>query len=125
MSNRAILGCKFRRSLNSFNFRYQHAELHEKHKGHEQMHGEMVLILFVSLILGQCILFHWRARYNKSYMRATLLFMWTVPLYFVIVHSWLRFLLLWIFFTILNFYIVFKATRKPLANTTPRFVLEI
>ncbi|XP_063725864.1 E3 ubiquitin ligase Rnf121-like [Symsagittifera roscoffensis] len=109
---------------NEDRLKFQHAELHEKHKGHEAMHGEMVLILFISLVIGQCVLFHWRARYNKSYTRATLLFMWTVPMYFVITHYWIRFLVVWAVFTLLNFYVVFKATRKPLANTTPRLVYK-
>jgi RING finger protein 121 len=104
--------------------RFQHAELHEKHRGHEQMHLEMVMILMASLIIGQCVLFHWRAKYNKSYMRFTLLFMWTVPLYFVFVNHWFRFFLFWAIFTAANFFIVFKATRKPLACTTPRLVYK-
>ena len=46
-------------------------------------------------------------------------------MYFVITHYWIRFLVVWAVFTLLNFYVVFKATRKPLANTTPRLESKI
>lgn len=47
--------------------RLEHIQMHEKHRGHESMHAEMVLILFATLIVSQVALVHWRKRYPHSY----------------------------------------------------------
>lgn len=41
--------------------------MHEKHKGHEAMHSEIVLILFVTLIIAQIALVQWKKKHYKSY----------------------------------------------------------
>lgn len=41
--------------------------MHAKHKGHEAMHAEMVLILIVTLIVAQLVLVQWKQRHPKSY----------------------------------------------------------
>ena len=41
--------------------------LHEKHRGHEQMHAEMILILFATLVISQIALVKWRQVYPNSY----------------------------------------------------------
>ena len=41
--------------------------MHEKHKGHESMHAEMILILFATLIISQIALVKWRQTYPNSY----------------------------------------------------------
>lgn len=44
-----------------------HMKLHEKHKGHEAMHTEMLFILILTLIIAQIVLFEWKKRHYKSY----------------------------------------------------------
>lgn len=41
--------------------------MHAKHKGHEAMHAEMVLILIVTLVIAQLVLVQWKQRHSKSY----------------------------------------------------------
>uniref|UniRef100_A0AAR2JG18 RING-type domain-containing protein n=1 Tax=Pygocentrus nattereri TaxID=42514 RepID=A0AAR2JG18_PYGNA len=41
--------------------------MHAKHKGHEAMHAEMVLILIVTLVVAQLVLVQWKQRHPKSY----------------------------------------------------------
>ena len=48
-------------------FRIEHQRLHEKHKGHEAMHAEMVLILIATLVIAQILLVQWKQRYFRSY----------------------------------------------------------
>lgn len=50
-----------------FFHRVEHARMHAKHKGHEAMHAEMVLILIVTLVVAQLILVQWKQRHPKSY----------------------------------------------------------
>lgn len=45
----------------------EHAQMHAKHKGHEAMHAEMVLILIVTLVVAQLVLVQWKQRHSKSY----------------------------------------------------------
>ena len=47
--------------------RLEHMRLHEKHRGHEQMHAEMILILFATLVISQIALVKWRQVYPNSY----------------------------------------------------------
>lgn len=47
--------------------RLRHRMIEEKHRGHEAMHAEMVLILFVATLLAQVVLVMWRLRHKKSY----------------------------------------------------------
>lgn len=41
--------------------------MHEKHKGHESMHLEMMLILLTTLVIAQIILVEWKKRHYRSY----------------------------------------------------------
>lgn len=45
----------------------QHVKMHEQHKGHEEMHVEMLLILFGTLLVAQIILVEWKKLHYKSY----------------------------------------------------------
>ena len=45
----------------------EHHKLHEKHRGHEAMHAEMVLILIVTLVVAQVLLVQWKQRHFRSY----------------------------------------------------------
>lgn len=47
--------------------RFEHQRLHEKHKGHDAMHAEMIIILFVTLIVAQVALVEWKKRHYRSY----------------------------------------------------------
>lgn len=42
-------------------------KMHEKHKGHESMHAEMVIILIITLVVAQIVLVEWKKRHYKSY----------------------------------------------------------
>lgn len=105
-------------------WRVEHAKMHAKHKGHEAMHAEMVLILIVTLVVAQLVLVQWKQRHSKSYNLVTLFQMWVVPLYFTTKLHWWRFLSTWFIFSVITAYISFRATRKPLACTTPRLVYK-
>lgn len=48
-------------------YRLEHQRMHEKHKGHDAMHVEMIIILFVTLILAQVALVEWKKRHYRSY----------------------------------------------------------
>lgn len=43
-------------------------QMHEKHKGHEKMHLEMMLVLLFTLVIAQVALVQWKKRYYKSYL---------------------------------------------------------
>ncbi|KAG8137157.1 putative RING finger protein [Naja naja] len=93
-------------------WRIEHARMHAKHRGHEAMHAEMVLILIATLVVAQLLLM------------VTLFQMWVVPLYFTVKLHWWRFLGIWVFFSAITAFVTFRATRKPLVQTTPRLVYK-
>lgn len=47
--------------------RVQHERLHVKHRGHEAMHAEMVMILIATLVVAQIVLVQWKQRHHRSY----------------------------------------------------------
>lgn len=102
----------------------EHQRLHEKHKGHETMHVEMLLILLATLFLAQVLLVQWKQRHFRSYERATLLGMCFIPFACSIYFHWFRFVIVWTLFSIVTGFVTFKATRKPLAGGTPRLVYK-
>ncbi|XP_073777895.1 RING finger protein 175 isoform X2 [Danio rerio] len=105
-------------------WKMQHERLHVKHRGHEAMHAEMVLILIATLVVAQIVLVQWKQRHCRSYNMVTLLQMWVVPLYFTIKLYWWRFLSTWGMFSVITSYVIFRATRKPLSCRTPRMVYK-
>uniref|UniRef100_A0A8C3PMR5 Ring finger protein 121 n=1 Tax=Calidris pygmaea TaxID=425635 RepID=A0A8C3PMR5_9CHAR len=102
----------------------EHARMHAKHRGHEAMHAEMVLILIATLVVAQLLLVQWKQRHPRSYNMVTLFQMWVVPLYFTIKLYWWRFLVIWVLFSAVTAFVTFRATRKPLVQTTPRLVYK-
>ncbi|KAK3697113.1 hypothetical protein QZH41_016921, partial [Actinostola sp. cb2023] len=104
--------------------RIEHEKLHAKHKGHEAMHMEMVLILFATLIVAQIVLVKWKKYHHRSYQTVTLVGMWLIPMYFNITLSYWRMIIVWCLFSLATGFIVFKATRNPISNTTPRLVYK-
>ncbi|MGH0186907.1 UNVERIFIED_CONTAM: hypothetical protein FKN15_022828 [Acipenser sinensis] len=105
-------------------WRLEHARMHAKHRGHEAMHAEMVLILIATLVIAQLLLVQWKQRHPKSYNLVTLFQMWVVPLYFTTKLHWWRFLITWLLFSTITAFVTFRATRKPLERTTPRLVYK-
>lgn len=105
-------------------WRLDHHRMHEKHKGHESMHSEMVLILFSVLIAAQIALVQWKKFHMKSYQIVTLFGMWLIPAVLSIKFTWWRFLCIWLVFTCITTYVSIKATRHPIAGTTPRLVYK-
>ncbi|EMP26158.1 hypothetical protein UY3_16760 [Chelonia mydas] len=105
-------------------WRVEHARMHAKHRGHEAMHAEMVLILIATLVVAQLLLVQWKQRHPRSYNMVTLFQMWVVPLYFTAKLHWWRFLVIWVLFSAVTAFVTFRATRKPLVQTTPRLVYK-
>ena len=49
------------------------AKTREKHKGHEKMHLEMLIVLITTLAVAQIVLIQWKQRHFRSYQLATTL----------------------------------------------------
>ncbi|XP_064636124.1 E3 ubiquitin ligase Rnf121-like isoform X2 [Lineus longissimus] len=103
-------------------WRIEHQKLHEKHRGHEAMHAEMVLILITTLVVAQVLLVQWKQRHFRSYQIVTLLGMWIIPIFFCLKFHWWRFIIIWAIFSVINGYISSLASRTRIAGTTPRKV---
>eukprot|EP00112_Aurelia_sp_Birch-Aquarium-sp1_P014032 Seg3.26 transcript_id=Seg3.26/GoldUCD/mRNA.D3Y31 product="RING finger protein 121" protein_id=Seg3.26/GoldUCD/D3Y31 len=104
--------------------RIEHEKLHAKHKGHEAMHMEMIIILLATLIAAQLLLYKWQQYHHKSYQLITLLGLWIIPLYFNVKLKWFRMLTVWTIYSIISLIVIRKATSFPLLPTTPRMVYK-
>jgi hypothetical protein len=57
-------------AFNWYNLRIlslRHEAMHEKHKGHESMHAEMILVLLMTLVVSQILLVIWKTKHFKSF----------------------------------------------------------
>ena len=102
--------------------RLRHRMIEEKHRGHDLMHAEMILILFGSIMVAQVLLFVWRQRHPRSYTAVTLLGLWVIPFVFSIKLYFWRMILVWTLFSAVTAFVMFKATRKKISVNTPRYI---
>ncbi|CAJ0942273.1 unnamed protein product, partial [Mesorhabditis belari] len=105
-------------------WRLEHVKMHEKHKGHDQMHMEMFLILIVTLVVAQVALVQWKRRHFKSYQFCTLLGMWLVPVFVCTQRGWYRFLVTWFVYTLFSTWIWLKSNEAQISGKTPRLVYK-
>jgi len=100
----------------------KHQQLHEQHKGHEEMHAKMVLVMFGTLFAGQILLFMWRKKHPRSYNLATLTGMLFIPICYSIYFGFYRFIFIWVIYSLITGIVCRKASRRPLDRWTPRVV---
>jgi len=105
-------------------WRVEQAQVREKHKGHEKMHLEMLLVLISTLAVAQVILIQWKQRHFRSYQLVTSLGMWAIPVFFCLKFWWMRFLVIWIVYSVVTGFIVFRASQPVLGCSTPRLVYK-
>ncbi|KAG4068076.1 hypothetical protein HA402_011409 [Bradysia odoriphaga] len=104
--------------------RFDHQKMHEKHKGHDAMHLEMILILLVTLIIAQILLVQWKQRHYRSYSLTTLIALWLIPIVVCLKNFWWRFTISWVVFTLISLIVMRKANTKPVSGSTPRLVYK-
>ncbi|KAG0254326.1 hypothetical protein DFQ27_006917 [Actinomortierella ambigua] len=97
--------------------------LHE-HAGHEAAHNKMAFIIIAALISFQFVLLWWKKHHYRSYQGITTFGLWLLPFAFAVHTQSKRFTGFWILFSILNSWIIFKSTRKPLNHMTPKIVYK-
>ncbi len=97
--------------------------IEEKHRGHDLMHAEMILILFGSILVAQIVLFVWKQRHFKSYQLVTLLGLWFIPIGVCVKMWFVRMILVWTLFSLVTLFIMYKATRRRISVRTPRSVI--
>jgi len=104
----------------------RHQIFHLKHKGHEAMHTEMVLVMISMLIIGQICLVQWKKRRPKSYNMMTLLLLWLIPFGTSVYYGWKRFICIWTVFSLITGLPIRKAVwSNKMLPETPRLVYRI
>ncbi|KAG0229912.1 hypothetical protein BGW41_002842 [Actinomortierella wolfii] len=105
------------------NLENQAKYLHE-HAGHEAAHSKMALIIIVSLISFQFVLLLWKKHHYRSYQSVTTIGLWLLPFAFAVHAHSKQFTGFWVLFSVLNSWIIYKSTRKPLNHMTPKIVYK-
>ena len=97
-------------------------EFLKEHQGHESAHGEMLLIMLVSLLVSQMVITLWKKYHPRSYNISTLLGLWLVPFLMALYNAYYRFVLFWVAWSIINSYIVKLSLESPMNSSTPKIV---
>uniref|UniRef100_A0A2P2I8B3 RING finger protein 121-like n=1 Tax=Hirondellea gigas TaxID=1518452 RepID=A0A2P2I8B3_9CRUS len=104
--------------------RLEHLRVHVQHIGHDGMHAEMVMILFMVTIVAQIGLVIWRKMHFKSYQQISLVGVWVAPIIVCINLHWWVFVFWWLLYTSITALVVRGAVQKELEPTTPRQVYK-
>ncbi|CAO3647107.1 unnamed protein product [Cunninghamella echinulata] len=105
--------------------RYElHKEYLKEHRGHESQHELMAIILLFALFSSQFLILYWKKRHYSSYQIVSLTGLYIFPVLFALYDWWPRFLTIWIIFSIINGFVIHKASKKPLETMTPRMVYK-
>ncbi len=78
--------------------------------------------MIVAMLGSQFMLYLWQRLHPKSWKVVTLLGIWIAPIAWGYYNAWWGVEIVWGIVTLLSGYVVWIATRKPLAKDTPKFV---
>ncbi|KAG0192785.1 hypothetical protein DFQ28_007689 [Apophysomyces sp. BC1034] len=96
----------------------------QEHKGHESQHEQMAIILLFALFASQFLILYWKKKHYSSYQIVSLGGLYIFPVLFAIHEGWYRFLSVWSIFSLINGFVIYKASRKPLEAMAPRMVYK-
>ncbi|KAI9296004.1 hypothetical protein K502DRAFT_337399 [Neoconidiobolus thromboides FSU 785] len=89
------------------------------------MHFLMLIILLFFVIFIQWLVLYWKKKAYKSYQLVSLVGLWLIPiLFFYFITPVPTFTYFWCFFSILNSWIIYQASKTPLNHLTPRLVYK-
>jgi RING finger protein 121 len=84
------------------------------------MHSKMFVIFFAATILAQFGLVMWKRYHARSFHVVSLVGLWLVPAGLSFAKMAIRFLSVWLLFSVANGLVVWRASESPLKRTTPR-----
>ncbi|KAJ1549849.1 hypothetical protein HK405_002116, partial [Cladochytrium tenue] len=105
---------------------YEHRlQYMEEHRGHEQQHARMALVLMAALVGSQLLLLYWRRAHARSFQLASLLGLWVVPPAIGLSAGNYRYVVVWLLFSAVNAFVVRRALFEvPMQSSTPRLVYK-
>ncbi|XP_018018380.1 RING finger protein 121 [Hyalella azteca] len=104
--------------------RLNHLRLHVQHEGHDSMHAEMVLVLFIVTLIAHVALVIWKKTHFKTYQQVSMVGVWLAPFIVCLNLQWWVFVFWWLVFTCITGLVMRSAMQRPLQPTTPRQVYK-
>lgn len=92
------------------------------HEGHERWHAWLGLFALTFMIGAQIGVFWWKKRYPSSFLRVSLAVLWAVPAALSLYSGYVRFIVIWLAFSVITGLVISMSSKKPLAKDTPRRV---
>ncbi|CAG8457405.1 16588_t:CDS:2 [Acaulospora morrowiae] len=109
-------------SNNTINQTESSSDIEYEKNGH---HGTMALILLGALFSFQFLILFWKQKHQRSFQAVTLFGLWLMPMYiFGFQAKFWRFLTIWTCYSLVNSWVLYMASRKPLDHKTPRLVYK-
>jgi hypothetical protein len=84
--------------------------------------GYIFFVMLCVVVCSQLGLSLWKQHHSKSFHFVTLIGLWLIPFFWSIAaHLW-RMLSVWTIYSLFTLFVLYRATRQPLARSTPRLV---
>ncbi|KXN73933.1 hypothetical protein CONCODRAFT_3001 [Conidiobolus coronatus NRRL 28638] len=104
------------------NIKQNEEEYQKEHAGHDSMHSAMFFILVFIVVASQLFLVSWKKKYYSSYQLFSVISLWFIPPFYSYLLNYYPFVSIWACYSVLNIWIMLKASSKPLHKDTPKVV---
>jgi len=84
--------------------------------------GYIFFVMLTVVIMSQLGLSLWKQHHSKSFHFVTLIGLWLIPFVWSVVSQLWRMLTVWTIYSLVTLFVLHRATRQPLAKSTPRLV---
>lgn len=85
--------------------------------------GTILLGIFAAVVIFQWGLLQWKERHRRSYNLFSLGILWLFPVYLSIRSMFLRFIMVWVVYSIINGLVLRKIMQPKLDPDTPKLAL--
>jgi len=84
--------------------------------------GYIFFVMLIVVIFSQMALSLWKQYHSKSFHFVTLFGLWLIPFFWSVVADFERMLVVWTIYSLMTGVVLNRATRQPIARSTPRLV---
>jgi len=106
----------------SHDFLIPHGDHYHRASSTVQHADYLMLVMVVACVAAFAGIAFWKRVHPESYELAVLAGLWLIPAYVAVNARYYRFLSFWFIFSCVSMRLLYLATRRPIAGSTPRYI---